>query len=200
MQINNESALELLRSEIENLGVLNSEFSVLWHEDIAVNLQTHTLEIFMDYFPLGDLDAFIKAHPVFKKRIPKASIGQIMSGLSLGLLDCHSKGILHGDIKPQNSKLFISSRSLSLWQCGRGAFLSFRDNGVPLTFSVQLQAGKYQEFDLVLGRLSNFCINSLSEIKNPREEKERDSPRINGTLSYLAPVSFSNYFISLESD
>ena len=198
MQINNESALELLRSEIENLGVLNSEFSVLWHEDIAVNLQTHTLEIFMDYFPLGDLDAFIKAHPYGKKRIPKASIGQIMSGLSWGLLDCHSKGILHGDIKPQNSKLFISSLSLSL--SGKAVvehYLSFRDNGMPLTFSVQLQAGKYQEFDLVLGRLSNFCINSLSEIKNPREEKERDSPRINGTISYLAPVSFSNYFISL---
>jgi serine/threonine protein kinase len=121
VQINNEFALELLRSEIENLRVLNSEFNVLWHEDIAVNLQTHTLQIFMDYFPLGDLDAFIKAHPYGKKRIPKASIGQIMSGLSGGLLDCHSNGILHGDIKPQNSKLFISS--LSLWQCGRGALL-----------------------------------------------------------------------------
>jgi serine/threonine protein kinase len=196
VQINNESSLELLRSEIENLHVLNSEFNVLWHEDITVNLQTYTLQIFMDYFPLGDLDAFIKAHPYGKKRIPKASIGQIMSGLSWGLLDCHSKGILHGDIKPQNSKLLISSLSLSGNVVVEHCF-SFRDNGMPLTFSVQLQAGKYQEFDLVLGRLSNFCINSLSEIKNPREEKERDSPRINGTISYLAPVSFSNYFISL---
>lgn len=196
MQINNESALGLLRSEIENLRVLNSEFNVLWHEDIAVNLQTHTLQIFMDYFPLGDLDAFIKAHPYGKNRIPKASIGQIMSGLSWGLLDCHSKGILHGDIKPQNSKLFKSSLSLS-GNVVVEHYFSFRDNGMPLTFSVQLQAGKYQEFDLILGRLSNFCINSLSEIKNLREEKERDSPRINGTISYLAPVSFSNYYISL---
>jgi serine/threonine protein kinase len=100
VQINNDSALGLLCIEIENLRVLNTEFNVLWHEDIAVNLQTQTLQIFMDYFPLGDLDAFIKAHPYGKKRIPKASIGQIMSGLSWSLLDCHSKGILHGDIKP----------------------------------------------------------------------------------------------------
>ncbi|KAK4096034.1 kinase-like protein [Parathielavia hyrcaniae] len=110
---------------------------VQWTPDVAFDLDSLTIRLHMDYYPDGDLDSLIKSHNVKDSPpVPKDTVTQVFCCLAMGLLDCHSRGICHRDIKPPN---ILLSRKMWNGQLVTVAFLA--DFGIGKLSSNPLTSG-----------------------------------------------------------
>jgi serine/threonine protein kinase len=78
---------------------------IQWEPDVAFDSRRQTIQLYMEFYPDGDLEGFIEKHPA--GLIPKDTVTQVFCCLAMALLDCHSRGICHSDIKPANGMLSL---------------------------------------------------------------------------------------------
>jgi serine/threonine protein kinase len=74
---------------------------VQWAADVAFNEPRMTIHLHMEYYRHGDLSGLIRSRR--GELVTKDTVTQIFVCMAMALLDCHSRGICHRDIKPQNS-------------------------------------------------------------------------------------------------
>jgi hypothetical protein len=111
IQLATADGIEVVRREIEFQAKLDSCRGCRRpSDDIGFDLASQTAFIYARRLTQDEggfgLRSYL-ANPTQFKALTKANIFQIMASVVLALQDLHSKGIPHGDIKPENS-MFIS--------------------------------------------------------------------------------------------
>ncbi len=116
IQLATADGIELVRREIEAQKILDTcRGCRRWSDDIAFDPATLVVHL----YSLGlatdvdeesfNLRTYI-ADSTKLKKLDKGGVYQIMASIVVALQDCHAHGLVHGDIKPENSML-ISYRS-----------------------------------------------------------------------------------------
>jgi serine/threonine protein kinase len=98
--------LESIVGEVASLRKLAGCRNVIqWEPDVAFDPRRLTIQLYMEFYPDGDLEGLIESHSAGP--IPKDTVTQVFCCLAMALLDCHNRGICHSDIKPANGMLSL---------------------------------------------------------------------------------------------
>ncbi|KAM0347259.1 hypothetical protein ACHAPY_011506 [Fusarium culmorum] len=77
---------------------------VQWTDDVSIDPRALQVHLHMEYYPHGSLRDYINSH---WGTASKDSVVQIWCCMATALAFCHGKGILHRDIKPDNSQSIL---------------------------------------------------------------------------------------------
>jgi serine/threonine protein kinase len=107
IQLATAEGIELVRREIEAERILDGCRGCRRKDDdigfdparLVVHLYSRGLPVDEGFINLRTL----MANPTEAKALTKANVFQIMASIVLALQDCHANGVVHGDIKPENS-------------------------------------------------------------------------------------------------
>ena len=106
-----------IRREIKILKTLTGGPNIVKLLDVVRDKETKTPALIMEYVDTGDLN-FRKLYSTFEDYDVREYIFQILKGLDF----CHSKGIMHRDIKPHNIMIDHQKRKLRIIDWGLAEF------------------------------------------------------------------------------
>ena len=104
-----------------------------------------------------DLRKFILEREKEARNLPCERLSEIFAQLSIGLKGIHERGIIHGDIKPDNVLVFFEPTHMSSDQDG------------------------------YVYKISDFGRSQIYTFKKDDKENELDDNLLWGTFAYLAP-------------
>lgn len=116
-----EKDADQFEAEKDSLALLNGSPWIVTVFDVG------NLEITMKYYPRGDLFGFIERLNTANESVPVAQVKRFAQELLQAIDVCHSKGIAHMDIKPDNILITEDGRIL-LTDFGMAARNRFETN------------------------------------------------------------------------
>jgi serine/threonine protein kinase len=116
IQLATAESIELVRREIEAQRILDGCRGCRRPgDDIGFDPTRLVVHLYDQGLPVDEGAINLRtliADPTKAKALRKDNVFQIMASMVLALQDCHANGVVHGDIKPENST-FISRRPSS---------------------------------------------------------------------------------------
>ena len=106
-----------IRREIKILQTLSGGVNIINLIDVVRDPMTKTPALIMEYVDTGDLD-FRTLYKSFKDYDIRFYIYEVLKALDY----CHSKGIMHRDVKPHNIMIDHSNKRLRLIDWGLAEF------------------------------------------------------------------------------
>lgn len=154
--------IAMLKQEIEVLKLLDHPHVVRlfehYHDNRAVAIAQRHIYLIMDICRGGDLLEFVTSNVKSKRKLPEKWVASFFTQVVEAIAYCHSKGVMHKDIKLDNVMLRDADPELvDLEQVSPHAMVV--DVGLATLFGQQ--HGRRNRFDDVAGSLSTMAPEVL---------------------------------------